>query len=335
LVENLQIKEENSQYELMSLNSRTAIVLGCAGQDGSLISKSLLKKGYKVIGTTRSISSKIKNHIKLGIDKDIEIKHNDITNVSSLSKIIEHYQPESIFNLAAQSSVGKSFSDPIDTVSGIVIGTLNVLETCRKFNYKGRLFFASSSEIFGNNACGVDADCLKSPINTYGIAKKTSFELVKFYRELYNLKCVSGILFNHESHLRDKKFVIQKIIQGAKEISKNNRLKKLKVGNIEVIRDWGWAPEYMEGVQIMTSAKKLKDYVICSGIPISLKKFIEKVFSYYNLNWTDHVEIDKTLFRDSDIMVSYGDPTSINEELGWSAQISMDTIIKNMIELSE
>ena len=258
-----------------------------------------------------------------------------VKSYSSLSKIIEHYQPESIFNLAAQSSVGKSFSDPIDTVSGIVIGTLNVLETCRKFNYKGRLFFASSSEIFGNNACGVDADCLKSPINTYGIAKKTSFELVKFYRELYNLKCVSGILFNHESHLRDKKFVIQKIIQGAKEISKNNRLKKLKVGNIEVIRDWGWAPEYMEGVQIMTSAKKLKDYVICSGIPISLKKFIEKVFSYYNLNWTDHVEIDKTLFRDSDIMVSYGDPTSINEELGWSAQISMDTIIKNMIELSE
>ncbi len=316
----------------MILIRKTCLVFGASGQDGSLICKSLLEKGFQVVGIARSQERKLKNHIKLGIEKDVEIKKGDIKSLQNIEKIISCYQPEMIFNLAAQSSVGKSFIDPINTIQSIVDGTLNILEATRKMNYSGRIFFAGSSEMFGNTEKKADINHKQNPISPYAIGKQSSYNLVKLYRKLHNLKCMTGILFNHESHLRDKHFVTQKIITSANQINnKRNKGKKIKMGNINIVRDWGWAPEYIEAIQIITNSKTIKDYVICTGNSYSLETFIQKVFEFYNLEWKEHIEIDKNLFRPNEINISKGDPNPLFEDLGWKADINLESLINKLI----
>jgi len=315
------------------LTNKNALVLGCSGQDGSLLSKSLLNKGYKVIGLARTKSNSVKNHIKLGIEKDVEIKLGDIQNSKTIEKIISDHQPDAIFNLAAQSSVGKSFYEPLDTIQGIVNGTLNILEVSRQMEYSGTIFFAGTSEMFGNTHIAADINHKHNPISPYAIAKQTSFNLVKFYREVHKLKCLTGVLFNHESHLRHENFVTQKIIKAVKNINKNNT-QKLKLGNIEVIRDWGWAPEYIEAIQLITKSEKTKDHVICSGKTNSLKLFIQKTFSYYGLDWREHTVIDKSLFRPNEILKNYGNPDPLFVDTGWRANVDFDSLIHKLIDLS-
>ena len=317
----------------MITKTKTALVIGCNGQDGALICNSLLKKGYKVIGGSRNSKDNLDKLNQLGIAKEFEIKKADIKNSNEIENLISYCQPETIFNLAAQSSVGKSINHPIDTIEGIVNGTLNLLEVSRKINYTGKIFFAGSCEMFGNTEIKADIHHKQNPMSPYGIAKQTSFNLVKLYREIHNLKCVTGVFFNHESHLRNESFVTQKIIKGAYEI-KNNRQKKLKLGNIDIIRDWGWAPEYIEAVQLITDSPNLKDHIICSGVSNSLKIFIEKVFNAYGLNWHEHIEIDKNFLRQNEIKSSYGDPNPLFKDLGWKAKVDLDSIIVNLIKLS-
>ena len=242
--------------------------------------KSLLEKNFKVIGLTRTRSKPESNLRKLGILEDIEVKCGDIKSFYDISNLIEKHQPENIFNLAAESSVGRSFIKPNESIESIVNGTINILNVCKLLKYSGRVFFAGSSEMFGNTEQAADAKHPQNPISPYSIGKQASFNLVKLYRNAYNLKCVTGILFNHESPLRDKNFITQKLIQGAFQISKKTKKNKLKLGNTKVIRDWGWAPEFIEGIQIMTNADVLNDYVICTGKPNTLEAFIDKLFSY-------------------------------------------------------
>ena len=326
-----QLYEENGINQIKyRLNKKTAIVLGCSGQDGSLISASLLKKGEKVIGLMRSKKDVIKNHIKLGIDKDIEIREGDINSSSTIQYLIEHYQPDSIFNLAAQSSVGKSFSHPTETFESIINGTLNILEIARKTNYKGKIFFAGSSEMFGSTEEAATVEHQQKPMSPYGIAKQTTFNIVKLYREIHKINCVTGILFNHESHLRNDNFVIPKIIKSASYIKKNNSKNKIKFGDISIVRDWGWAPEYVEAIQLITNAKKLNDHVICTGQANSLQIFISKVFATFNMNWEEHVEIDQDLFRTQEIAKSFGNPDCLFNELGWKTKEDINSIIKKL-----
>ncbi len=312
------------------MNTKTDLILGCTGQDGSLLCKSLLEKGHKVIGLTRGGKQKIKNHIRLQIDKDIEVIEGDITNFETIERLISDYQPDRIYNLAAQSSVGKSINEPINTIQGIVNGTLNILEVSRKLNYQGKLFFAGSSEMFGDTESRANINHIQKPISPYAIGKQASFNLVKLYRNLHNLKSITGVLFNHESHLRNENFVTQKIIKGVIKI-KNKKIDKLNLGNIEVIRDWGWAPEYMEAIQLMVNSNNLKDHVICSGSSNSLKVFIEQVFNEYGLDWKEHINIDKKLIRSSEIKASYGDPEPIFKDLGWKAKENLSSIIIKLI----
>ena len=312
------------------LINKTNLILGCSGQDGSFLSKSLLEKGEKVIGITRSAQGKIKNHIKLGIEKDIEIKEGNIKNFQTLEEIISQYKPNRIFNMAAQSSVGKSIQEPIDTIEGIVNGTLNLLEASRKLNYSGRIFFAGSSYIFGNIKDKADIYYPQNPSSPYAIAKQASFNLVKMYREVYSLNCMTGILFPHESNLRDDSFVTQKIITTVKQIVKNKDI-KLRVGNIDIIRDWGWAPEYINAMQLIANSNRLKDHVICTGNAISLRTFIKKVFSRFELDWQEFTIVDQQLFRPSDIKRSCGNPKPLLKELKWKAEINIDKIIEKMI----
>ncbi len=313
--------------------NKTNFILGCTGQDGSFLCKSLLKKGEKVIGFTRRQERKIINHIKLGIHNDVEIIQGEINDFTKIEKIISKYQPDSIFNLAAQSSVGRSFDEPMETIQCITNGTLNLLEVSKKLEYPGKLFFAGSSEMFGNTIEKAKVDHKQQPISPYAIGKQASFNLVKMYRKVHNLKCMTGILFNHESHLRNENFVTQKIVKGASQI-KNKQINKIKLGNIYVARDWGWAPDYVEAMQLIASSKGLKDHVICSGILNSLKTFIEKVFIAYDLNWEEHIEIDQSLFRPCEIEQNYGNPQPLFKDLGWQAKENLDSIVEKLIELS-
>ncbi len=311
--------------------NKTAVVLGCKGQDGSLMCKSLLEKNCKVVGLMRSELEDQSNLHKLGIDKDIEIKQGDICNFNDVCSLLESHQPESVYNLAAQSSVGKSFIQPHETIESIVNGTINILDACKFLNFSGRVFFAGSSEMFGNIEEQADIDYPQKPNSPYAIAKQASFNLVRMYRELYDIKCMTGILFNHESNLRPQTFVTQKIIKTAKDIHQNQK-KELEMGNIEIIRDWGWAPEYINAMQLISESNIIKDHVMCTGQAISLKTFIQKVFSKLELDWEEFTIINRNLFRASDIKRSCGDPKPLFDELGWKAKVNVDSMIERMID---
>ncbi len=314
------------------LNSKTSLILGCAGQDGSLMSQLLLEKGEKIIGLNRAETNQIPNHIQLGIDKEFEIKKGDITNFSTIAELIETHRPDKIFNFAAQSSVGKSFNLPLETIEGIVNGTINILEVARKLQFTGKIFFAGSSEMFGFTKVRAKINHNQNPKSPYAIGKQTSFNLVKFYRKNYNINCVTGVLFNHESQLRPSNFVTQKIIEGVVE-SSSNKNHKITLGNVEIKRDWGWAEEYIEGILKITESEKSEDHVICTGKLTSLMEFIEIAYSKLNLNWQDHVIIDDKLRRKDEILQSFGDPEPIEKKLNWKAQLNIREVITKLIEL--
>ena len=309
---------------------RTALILGCSGQDGSLLCQSLIKKRYRVIGLSKNKNQKTSNLQKLGIEKDIEFNVGDITDLKCIKRLIDVYSPEEIYNLAGQSSVGISFTKPILTIESIIKGTATILEACKETSYTGRIFFAGSGEMFGQTDQGANINHKKNPQSPYAIAKLTSFNLVKMYREIFSLKCMTGVLFNHESPLRSDIFVTQKIIKAAQEISKN-KSGKLRMGNINVVRDWGWAPEYVEAMQIITNASHIADHVICTGKENSLKEFIKQVFSALELEWEKYIEIDQSLFRSNEILKSYGDPKPLFDQLGWKAEIDFKTMTKKML----
>ena len=312
-------------------HQKKVLVFGSTGQDGSLLCKSLIRKDYSVIGISRYSTEVSKNHHILGIEKDLQIKVCNLIDFEKLRKIILNENPDEIYNLAAQSSVGKSFTNPGETIESIVTGTLNILEACKQIKFEGKLFFAGSSEIFGNTEIAADINYRQSPISPYGIAKQTSLNLVKMYRKLHNLKCNTGILFTHESPLRGENFVTQKIISGAVECYKN-RNHKLQLGNLDIYRDWGWAEEYVEAIQLMTVERNNEDHVICSGKLTSLSDFISMAFEKLNLNYKDHIIVSSEKIRKSDIYKSLGDPKPFYDQFKWKAKLTISEIIDNLIE---
>ena len=308
-----------------------ALVIGVTGQDGSLMAKSLLNRTDRVVGTSRSIQPSLKNLNKLKIADQIEICSLDTTEVLHIQKVIKKINPNEIYHLSGQSSVGRSFIDPIDTYKSIVLETLSLLEACRKLGFDGKIFFAGSGDMFGTTKGAACIKTPKRPISPYGIAKKNSFDLVKYYRNVMSMKCVTGVLFNHESPLRSENFVTQKIIQGAINASKNKNF-KLSMGNISISRDWGWAEEYIQAMQLMTQAEYCEDHVICTGESNTIEIFIEKTFNYLGLDWKKHIKIDKSLFRSSDISISRGDPKPMENKLGWKSEINLETIIIRLLK---
>ena len=308
----------------------TAIVFGCTGQDGSYLCKSLLNKGFKVIGTTRKNRPNLERLSTLKIADQVQITRCDLENIKQTKKIIERFHPKEIYSLSAQSSVGESFRKPTETQKSIVITTVNILDVCREINFKGNIFFAGSSEIFGSTEKAADLSTnidLRSP---YATAKYQSFLLVKLYREIYKVNCVTGILFNHESSLRDEKFVMKKIIQTAIEI-KSGKKEKLTLGDLTIKRDWGYAEEYVEAMQLMNRAEENKDYIICTGESHSLKSIVEKVFQQLGMNYGNYITISKDLFRVNEIKESSGNPLLIYKDLGWKSKVNIDKLIKILI----
>ena len=310
--------------------SHTCLIYGCTGQDGSYLSKTLLKKGYNVIGISRSNNPNKKKLCEIGIGNELRILTSDLNNLNTIQKTIEKVNPNYIYNLGAQSSVGLSFKKPYETYKSISDSTSKLLEACRLLDFKGNIFFAGSSEIYGNTKLPAQINSKPEIMSPYADAKYQSYLQVKLYREIYGLNAVTGVLFNHESPIRDDTFVTQKIISGAIECSKN-KFSKLSLGNINISRDWGWAEEYVEAMDLIIKAKQLKDQIICTGRLTKLSKFIDLSFRYFNLNWKDYVISNENLFRKKDIKISYGDPKPLRKDIKWEASIKIEDIVNKLI----
>jgi len=312
---------------------KRALICGISGQDGSYLAKFLLSKGYKVFGTSRDAElSSFSNPHALGIRDQIKCYSMKLTDFRSVLQVLKDVEPDEIYNLAGQTSVGLSFAQPMETFESIAYGTLNLLEVLRFLDRDIRLYNASSGECYGETTIAqpaVETSALH-PRSPYGVAKATGFWTIANYRDAYGLFACSGMLFNHESPLRPERFVTQKIIRAACRIAAGSD-EILKLGNLDVIRDWGFAPEYVVAMWGMLQNAEPRDYIIATGESHSLKYFAQKVFETCGLDWLDHVESDSSLLRASDIATSYAQPLRASKELGWEAKTKLDALIKILV----
>ena len=312
---------------------KKALICGISGQDGAYLAKLLLEKNYLVCGTSRDAQmSSFLNLVKLGIKDQVKLESMSLTDFRSVLQILKKFAPNEVYNLAGQSSVGLSFEQPVETLESIATGTLNLLEAIRFTEKPIKFYNAGSSECFGDiGENAADENTPFRPRSPYAVAKSAAFWQVANYREAYGLFACSGILFNHDSPLRPKRFVTQKIIDAAYSISLGSQ-EKLRLGNMEISRDWGWAPEYVEAMYLMLQYPQADDYVIATGSSYKLAEFVAKAFAYFNLDWHNFVTTDPNLFRPTDLMISKGNPTKAAEKLGWKAQYKMPDIVKMMIQ---
>ena len=316
----------------MPVLKKTALIFGISGQDGTYLARSLLQKGYVVHGTSRDaeISGFTSLHT-LGIFNLVFLHSATPTDFRSVFQIISRIAPQEIYNLSGQSSVGLSFHQPVETLESIALGTLNILECIRLLELPIRFYNASSGECFGETGeTGANELTPFRPRSPYAVAKSTAYWEVSNYRDSYGLYACSGILFNHESPLRPERFVTRKVVASAVRIAKGSS-ETLRLGNLSIARDWGWAPEYVEAMWLMLQQDKPDDFVIATGEVYSLEDFVFLVFRFVGLNWRDHVLIDHCLQRPSEITRGCGDPHKALKYLGWKAQTSMPGVAAKML----
>jgi len=310
---------------------KTALIFGVSGQDGAYLSHFLLGKGYRVIGTSRNhIDNAFKNLKSIAILDNIELLSVNPLDYEDVKNTILNLKPDEIYFLCGQSSVSKSFEVPIETFNSIAISTLNLLEAVRHCSSESKVFNPSSSECFGGGDVAKDENSPFYPASPYGVAKASAHMVTENYRSAFDLYCCSGILFNHESPLRPEYFVTQKIISSALSISRGEQ-EFLSVGNIEIKRDWGWAPDYVTAMWLMLQHSNPDDFVIASGKAHSLKSFLRIAFAEVGLDWKEHVRIDPAYMRPKDILISVGNPSKINKVLGWEAQHSFEEMVREMM----
>lgn len=317
------------------MSRKRALICGVSGQDGAYLARLLLRQGYDVFGASRDAQAATFGNLKqLAIHADIRLLSVAISDFRSVLQALMKVKPDEVYNLAGQSSVGLSFDQPVETMESIGIGTLNLLEAIRFANRDIKLYSAGSSECFGNtNHMRADESTAFRPRSPYAAAKAAAYWQVANYREAYGLFACTGILFNHESPLRPERFVTRKIVSTACRIA-GGGTERLALGNLAIIRDWGWAPEYVEAMWKMLQRDAPDDYVIATGQSHSLEEFVERVFAELGLDWRLHVDIDETLFRPTDLAVSRANPAKANAELAWQARTGMAGIVTNMIAAS-
>lgn len=315
---------------------KTAIISGITGQDGSYLAESLLSKGYRVIGTLRYTSSdttsKLKNISSIIDNEMLILEYCDITDYSAVNNLVSKYNPDEIYNLAAQSHVGVSYKNPISTININISGTINFLESIRINNKKIKFYQASTSEMFGiNTLCPQNEETFMLPISPYAAAKLCSHNLVNIYRDSYGLFACCGILFNHESERRGENFVTRKITKAAAAI-KMGLQDKLYLGNINAYRDWGHAREYVEAMYLILQCEQPEDFVICSGETNTVEDFLKYVFDYAGLNTEEHVVISQELYRPSEVPKLWGDYSKAKKILGWEPKIKCKELAQIMYE---
>ncbi len=313
----------------------TALITGITGQDGAYLSQLLLNKGYKVFGLLRRSASAdvIGSRLRwLNIANDVEMVDGNLTDLSSLIRILNTVQPDEIYNLGAQSFVAASWQQPLLTGQVTGMGAANLLEATRIVCPSARYYQASSSEMFGLIQDPIQSE--KTPFyprSPYAVAKLYAHWMTVNYRESFGLHTSSGILFNHESPLRGIEFVTRKITDGVARI-KLGLAKELQLGNLEATRDWGHARDYVQAMWLMLQQEKPDDYVIATGRTTSIRDFCKIAFSYVGLNYEDHVKVSSAFFRPAEVEVLLGDATKAKSKLGWIANTSLEEMVKEMVD---
>ena len=310
---------------------KTAVITGVTGQDGSYLAEFLLEKGYRVIGVVRRSSTETFDRIEHLRDR-IELKEADLLDQPSLVRTLEETSPDEVYNLAAQSFVPTSFTQPVLTAEFTAVGVARVLEAIRMVNPKIRFYQASSSEMFGKvRESPQTEETPFHPRSPYGVAKVYGHYITVNYRESYGMHASSGILFNHESPRRGITFVTRKISHSVALI-KAGKLDKLRLGNIEAQRDWGHARDYVRGMWMMLQQEQPADFVVGTGVMHNVRDFCEKAFARVGLDYQDYVEVDPRFLRPAEVDMLCADPTKAKEQLGWVPEISFDDLVAEMVD---
>ena len=312
---------------------KRALICGISGQDGSLLARLLLQKGYEVFGTSRDAElSRFENLLYLGIRDKVIVQSMALNDFRSVLQVLKEVQPTEIYNLAGQTSVALSFQQPVETLESIASGTLNLLEAIRFEARQVHLYNAASGDCFGDTEernPATEASPFR-PRSPYAVAKAAAFWEVANYREAYGLFACSGLLFNHESELRPARFVTKKVVQAACRIASGSN-EKLFIGDAKVMRDWGYAPEYVEAMWMMLQQPSPEDFVIATGETRSLAEFIQAVFEELGLDWRRHTESRQDLVRASEISRGYADPSRAATALGWRAETKMRQLARILV----
>ena len=313
---------------------KTAFITGIAGQDGSYLSEYLLEKGYRVTGIIRRNSVVEHQRDRISGLKDVEIKYGDLLDESSLQNALLEFQPDEIYNLAAQSHVRISSDIPQFTVQTNANGTLNLLESYRRVKPDARFYQASSSEMFGSS---VDEDGFQrestpmNPVSPYGCAKVFAYNITRHYREAHGLFISNGILFNHESPRRGSNFVTNKVVKTAVEIKKGIST-RLEMGNLDSYRDWGHSYDYVRAMHKILTADETGDYVVATGETHSVRELCQYVFGKLDMNYEDFVFQNPKYLRPQELKYLRGDSTKIRTKLGWKPTYSFETLLDEMTE---
>jgi GDPmannose 4,6-dehydratase len=310
---------------------KKAIIYGCTGQDGSYLAELLLAKGYQVIGIKRRTSVINTSNIDhLYTNSNFKLTYGNMNDVGSMYRILSDFKPSEIYNLAAQSHVKTSFEVPEETIDTVAMGTMRLLEACRNVNPHCRFYQASSSEMYGDNLeSPKNEETRMSPASPYAAAKLFAHNLVRNYRVGYNMHASSGILFNHESPRRGETFVTRKITRAAARI-KLGKQDKLFLGNLDAVRDWGFAGDYVEAMWLMLQQDDPNDYVISTGESHSVREFVDLTFHLAGLNPDQHVVIDERYYRPQEVPHLQGDSSKARSTLGWYPKHTFEQLVQMM-----
>lgn len=316
---------------------KKALITGITGQDGSYLAELLLSKGYEVHGLIRRSSTFNTSRIDHLYQDPHEsgtrmfLHYGDLSDGARLVTLLATIQPDEVYNLAAQSHVRVSFDEPEHTGDTTGVGSVRLLEAVRQSGIECRFYQASSSEMFGASPPPQNEDTIFYPRSPYGAAKVYSYWITKNYREAYGVFAVNGILFNHESPRRGETFVTRKITRAVARIKAGTE-KYLYMGNLDAVRDWGYAPEYVEGMWRMLQADAPDDYVLATGYPYTVRDFLITAFDHAGLDWEEHVRFDERYLRPTEVDSLIGDAGRAREKLGWVPQVDSPELARIMVD---
>ena len=317
--------------------TKVALITGITGQDGSYLAEFLLAKGYEVHGIIRRSSSfntaRIDHIYQDPHDKNpkLILHYGDMSDGVGLTNLVREIKPDEVYNLAAQSHVQVSFTMPQYTGQIDGVGPVVLLEAIRAAGNETRFYQASTSELYGSTPPPQNEESMFRPRSPYAAAKLIAYWTTVNYREAYGIHATNGILFNHESPRRGETFVTRKITRAVADIA-HGKSKKLYLGNVDSVRDWGYAKEFVESMWMMLQQDKPSDYVVATGVGATVQQFVEVAFAHAGLNWQDHLEIDKKYIRPTEVDALIGDPSKAKRELGWSAKTHWQDLAKLMVD---
>ena len=314
--------------------SKTALITGVSGQDGSYLAELLLGKGYEVHGVVRRSSSVTRSridHLESDSLENLHLHYGDLGDPLGLVRIIDRYGPDEVYNLAAQSHVAISFQQPEYTGDVTGVGAMRLLEAMRVAGSEARFYQASSSELYGSTPPPQSEATPFHPRSPYAVAKLYAFWATVNYRESYDMHASNGILFNHESPRRGENFVTRKITKGVADIV-HGRASELRLGNLDAKRDWGFAGDYVEGMWLMLQQDAPDDYVLATGEAHSVREFCEIAFGHAGLDWEQYVVVDPEFFRPAEVDYLLGDPTKARTELSWKPTTSFEQLVTMMVD---